>query len=419
MLRLKLYIFSLFIIAFAVALASGPIQIDIMLYVKTLTVYIIFTCLYSHLNTIYKSGNVNIEYGISYGLSFAMFTGPLGVFIYELITRFYTYFQRKYTNNADEDELLHSFYNSGAHALNHIIGFYLFQYFSPIVSQNGIGYWALIVIIVIFLNLLSDLYLSFFFYLVGDITSFKDVIEFINSRSFNDTLKKAVSNGLLFIFLLSQQWSVLIALFVLNYLVSRSFIIKSQNKQHKLERDRYEQMAYTDFLSKVHNRAYMNKIMDELNYSNEHVAIVVTDIDTFKRINDTYNHTVGDHVIQHFAGLLKNCLAEKDYLFRSGGEEFTMIFRSKSYKECLELTNQIREDVEKATVITEYQAKTINLSYTASFGLYYYKATKALNIKKAYTFADDLLLQAKGHGKNKIISKNGLAELPLSSVYGK
>ena len=51
---------------------------------------------------------------------------------------------------------------------------------------------------------------------------------------------------------------------MLNYIVSRSFISKSQNMQVKLERNQFEEMAYTDFMTGVGNRAFMDKQMDEL-----------------------------------------------------------------------------------------------------------------------------------------------------------
>ncbi|RLL42783.1 GGDEF domain-containing protein [Oceanobacillus piezotolerans] len=417
MLRLRIFIIGLFILSVFVAFSSGPIEIEFGMYINALLIYLLFTFLYSHLNTTFKKGNLNLEYSISYGLSIAMFTGPLGVFIYEFISRFYTYFERKYSDTADEDEFLHTFYNIGAFALNHAIGFYLFHYFSGLMGDSSFAYWLIVVLIVILLNFLSDIYLSVVFYSIGDIKSFKDVIDFMKTRSFNDTLKKAVSNGLLYVFLLEQQWNLLLALFVLNYLVSRSLIVKSQSAKHKLERDRYEQMAYTDFLSKVHNRAYMNKIMNEYNHSGENIAIVVGDIDSFKSINDTYNHTVGDSVIQHFAATLKSNLQENDYIFRSGGEEFTLILTERTFRECMDLVESLKDIVKNSEVEAEYQTKNVKLPYTASFGVYYYKATEDFHIKNAYSMADDLLLKAKKLGKNRVNGKNGLIGLPLSARY--
>jgi len=113
---------------------------------------------------------------------------------------------------------------------------------------------------------------------------------------------------------------MLLGMFILNDLVSRSFYSKSQSIQNKAEPDQFEQMAYTDFLISTFNRAYMAKKMDELNHSNETIRIVVADIDKFKRFNDTYNHAVGDLVIQHFAATLKSHLGNEDLLFRTGGQ---------------------------------------------------------------------------------------------------
>ena len=226
--------------------------------------------------------------------------------------------------------------------------------------------------------------------------------------------KIAISNGLLFIFLQEQLWEMLVGLFLLNYLVSRSFMVKSQGIQHKLERDKFEQMAYTDFLTEVYNRTYMDKIMKELNQSGEHLGIIVTDIDTFKRINDTYNHAVGDYVIQHFAATLQSLLKDGDYLFRSGGEEFTIFLRNRDYQQCITLVNKLQKVIEKSAVKAEYQSKEKMISFTASFGLYFYKTNKYIDIKKAYTYADDLLIQAKKLGKNTVSIKNGLLEVPIS-----
>ncbi|RKQ33468.1 GGDEF domain-containing protein [Oceanobacillus halophilus] len=415
--RLKVFIIGLFVASVVIAIVSGPIQVDTSLYIKTLVIYLTFTFLYSHLNTIFKKGNVTLEYGISYGLSIAMFTGPLGVFIYELIIRFYTYFQRKHTNTADEDEFLHTFYNIGAFALNHAIAFYLFHSLIPYFGNNTIGYWALIVILVVLINFLSDIYLSIVLHSIGEIKTLKDVFDFMIQRNVSDTLKKAVSNGLLYVFLIEQRWDLLFALFVLNYLVSRSFMVKSQSIQHKMERDRYEQMAYTDFLSKAHNRAYMNKIMNELNQSGEYLSIVVSDIDSFKRVNDTYNHTVGDQVIQSFANVMKSYLNKDDYLFRSGGEEFTLILRHRTYDESVALVKDIKQGIENNSVQAEYQSKRISISCTASFGLYYFRATESINIKDAYSIADDLLIKAKYHGKNKVFKKNGVEDVSIYERY--
>ena len=400
--RLKGYIITIFMISLAVSIISGPINIDLSRYTKIFLVYLLFTTLYSHLKTVIRTGNVNVDYSISYSFSFVLITGPLGLFLFEIMNRFYIYFYRKRTGTADEDEFLHTFYNIGGPALLHTIGYYLFYELHPFVEGIPFGFWGLFIAIVTFTDFLSSLLLLSVFKLTGNIGTRQDAINFIKGRSIFDTLKMALSNGLLFIFLAEQHWEAVIALFVLNYLVSRSAAIKNQSIQHKIERDRFEQMAYTDFLTKTHNRSYMNKIMNELNKTDENIALIVSDIDTFKNINDTFNHAVGDSVIQHFAKTLKNNLDEADYLFRSGGEEFTIILKNRDFPSCVALLKQINHEVETNPVHAEYKGEDTTIYYTASFGMYYFKTNDKLNIKQAYIHADDLLLESKRLGRNQV-----------------
>ncbi|SET53269.1 diguanylate cyclase (GGDEF) domain-containing protein [Oceanobacillus limi] len=415
--RVKLFIILLFLTSLTVAVTSGQLIIETKTYVVALGFYWLFSTLYSHLAVIVKKGNVSMDYGVTYSISMGIFAGPLGIFILETLYRFTVYIIRKATKTADEEEFYHSLYNIGSFALNSSIAYYLFHTIYPIFETVPLGFWIVMIILVTIMSLSSDIYLIILFSLMGDIKTTKDAIDFIKSRSILDMGKIIFSNGLLLMFLQSEQWEMLIGLFLLNYLVSRSFMEKNQSIQHKLERDKFEQMAYTDFLTEVYNRAYMDKTMVQLNQSGEQLGIIVTDIDSFKRINDTYNHAVGDRVIQHFAATIQSYLDDTDFLFRSGGEEFTIFLRNRSYQECVTLIEQMKDGIMHKPAAAEYKSNEILLQHTASFGLYYYKACDAMDIKKAYVHADNLLLKAKDSGKNRLVSKNGLTDLPLSLRY--
>ncbi len=376
-----------------------------------------FSSLYAHLKIVVKKGRVNVDYGVSYSLSIGLFAGPLGLFIFETIHRFTVYLYRKAKNTADPDEFIHTFYNIGSFTLNHSIAYFLFFQIYPLVSSIPFGFWILIIFLVLLVSLLSDAYLSIIFAWMGDMKTFKDAINFFKSRSILDMGKLAFTNGLLFIFLKENQWEMLICFFVLNYLVSRSFFEKSESLQHKMERDKFEQMAYTDFLTEVYNRAFMDKTMAALNNSGEKVGIIVADIDFFKQINDTYNHAVGDRVIQHVAATIQECLSDDDYLFRSGGEEFTIILRHREYEACVDLVEQMREKIAATPAISDIQEKQVELTITASFGMYFYRTNEVFDIHKAYIFADQLLLQSKKRGRNTTSTKNGMSDLPLSMRF--
>ncbi|MEN2767117.1 GGDEF domain-containing protein [Ornithinibacillus xuwenensis] len=413
----RIFIIFIFIASVIVAVTSGPIKVDTKVYIWALLLFYLFSILYYHLKVAVRKGNHNIDYAISYSLSMALFVGPLGAFIFEALYMFTLFVFRKATKTADEEEFLHTFYNTGSFALNGAIAYYLFQVLIPIFERVPFGFWILIIALVIIMSLLSHLYLTIIFTATGDIKTVKDAIAFIKSRSILDMGKIAFSNAFLFIFLQDEQWEMIIGLFLLNYLVSRSNIAINQTLQHKMERDKFEQMAYTDFLTEIYNRTFMDKKMSELNSSGEQLGIIVTDIDSFKRINDSYNHAVGDRAIQHFASVLQSFLTEEDFLFRSGGEEFTIFLRNRSYEECLALVEELRDGVKDTPAVAEYQDETIHISLTASFGLYYYKADETLDIKNAYINADQLLIKSKDLGKNRISAKDGLIDTPLSVRY--
>lgn len=147
--------------------------------------------------------------------------------------------------------------------------------------------------------------------------------------------------------------------------------------------------------------------MAELNQTGENIGIVVADIDKFKGINDSYNHAVGDKVIQHFAATLNSFLDPDDILFRSGGEEFTLCLRKRNFDETMSLLNRMLEGISNNSIEVEFNGEKIAISYTASFGLYYYKVNEHISMEKGYILADELMLQSKQLGRNQVSVMNG------------
>jgi diguanylate cyclase (GGDEF)-like protein len=408
--KARIFDFTLFFTGVAIAFLSEGILMDRAIFIKALCIFWLFSSLYYHLRIMTKNGKTTFDYGISYSLSFALFAGPLGLFIFESLYRFTVYITKKKAKTADPQEFLDTFYNIGAFVVTTSIGYWLFFYFLPIFQVIPFGYWILVFMIVLITSTLSSLCLIIIFFLKRDMNTLKEAFLFIvRSRSILDIGKVALTNGLLYLFLQEQQWDMLICLFILNYLVSHSFISKAQNIQDKAERDKFEQMAYTDFLTGTHNRAYMDQKMAELNQSNEYIGIVVADIDKFKRINDNYNHAVGDKVIQHFAETLRSSITEEDEVFRSGGEEFTIFLRGRDFDYTNELIEQIQSRIERNGVEVDFNSAPMTITYTASFGLYFFEISDRMPMERAYVLADHLLLESKQSGRNRVTVKNGLA----------
>lgn len=87
LLRARPIIFAVFFVSIAVAFVSKPISFD-RTYVIALLFYWLFSSLYSHLRVVDKTkNNIPVDYGINYSLSFALFAGPLGLFIFETLFR--------------------------------------------------------------------------------------------------------------------------------------------------------------------------------------------------------------------------------------------------------------------------------------------------------------------------------------------
>ncbi|MNI89805.1 hypothetical protein D3C73_1472540 [compost metagenome] len=74
------------------------------------------------------------------------------------------------------------------------------------------------------------------------------------------------------------------------------------------------------------------------------------------------------------------------------------------------MIEQILQDIKGHSVTAEYEDKEIEVNYSASFGLYYYKADHNISMEKGYVYADQLLLESKKLGRNRLTSKNRLAE---------
>lgn len=407
--KARIFDLSLFVAAVGIALGTHPSVALDYTYLKAMLLYWVFASFYFQLRIVTRSGNSTIDYAISYTSSFGIFAGPLGTLIFEIFYRFTVFIYKKKTKTADPGEFLDTFYNIGSFTLGGTAGYYLYTLLHPVAEHFPAGYWLLFLLVVCVTTLMSSGFLVITFALSGDIKTRKEALNLLfKSRNLLDFSKVALTNALLLRLLQMEKWEMLIALFLLNYIVSLSFFSKSQSAQHKFERDKFEQMAYQDFLTGSFNRAHMDKMMKELDQSGECIGIVVADIDRFKKINDTYNHAVGDKVIIDFADTLKSHLQEDDILFRSGGEEFTLFLRKKSFGECRSIIEEVLHDIAEHSATAEYEDQQIEVRYSASFGLYYYKTDHNNSMQKGYVCADQLLLESKKLGRNRLSHKNEL-----------
>lgn len=135
-------------------------------------------------------------------------------------------------------------------------------------------------------------------------------------------------------------------------------------------------------------------------------SILLLDLDHFKQINDTYGHHVGDEVLRHTAAVIRSRLRETDIFARYGGEEFTIFLPYTEKPEALDLAEELRRIVESQVVRTDRG----DIRTTVSIGLVCISGnTQARENPKEFLVevlrqADGALYEAKGKGRNRIVS---------------
>ncbi len=158
--------------------------------------------------------------------------------------------------------------------------------------------------------------------------------------------------------------------------------------------------ASIDFLTKIPNRmSFMRALKDFVRdyYERKYpFALLMIDIDHFKKINDTYGHLCGDKVLRFVAETLKLNLRARDIVGRYGGEEFGVILPGSNLAQAVSVAERLRKAVEEMTV--DCNGTPINV--TISVGVATMK--DGLNEEAIINLADEALYLAKRSGRNRV-----------------
>jgi diguanylate cyclase (GGDEF)-like protein len=158
----------------------------------------------------------------------------------------------------------------------------------------------------------------------------------------------------------------------------------------------------TDALTGLWNRRHfdeqLERVLNETDRFGGSCALVICDLDYFKRVNDTYGHDAGDAVLQQVASVLRDGVRTVDICARLGGEELALILPQTAMEGAMELAERLREAVEAAAV--PHGGVTIRV--TVSMGVAIYSAgsdAKGTLFKRA----DENLYAAKHQGRNRVV----------------
>ncbi|MEG6513696.1 GGDEF domain-containing protein [Desulforamulus ruminis] len=164
-----------------------------------------------------------------------------------------------------------------------------------------------------------------------------------------------------------------------------------------------QDMAMTDPLTQLPNRrfffTFMEQELSRVSRYNEAIALIMIDIDHFKKINDGYGHQAGDQVLQELAAILKNRKRASDVAARMGGEEFALVLPHTQLAAAVSLAVDLHELIQEHIFLRDSDAP---ISVTASFGLCVFSGSPYPDIDEIYQCADQTLYASKNAGRNSI-----------------
>jgi two-component system cell cycle response regulator len=159
------------------------------------------------------------------------------------------------------------------------------------------------------------------------------------------------------------------------------------------------QMTIKDGLTTVYNKRYfleaLEKEMSRAQRYGRDLAMLIFDLDHFKKVNDTYGHLAGDYVLQILARLISTRARREEVFCRYGGEEFAILLPETSKTGAMELAEQIRGLVENHTFIFEGEEIDVTISIGVAIN-----SSQTMTTHEFIKKADEQLYKAKAADRN-------------------
>lgn len=155
----------------------------------------------------------------------------------------------------------------------------------------------------------------------------------------------------------------------------------------------------TDPLTKLLNRRTFDKIIHIWTEQQKPYTLVILDVDYFKKVNDSYGHTIGDEVLQFLACKLKEVVGKEDLACRYGGEEFILLFSEETVGNAYSRVETFREEISRLISPTGEV-----ITFSAGIANYPLHGDQPKMILEK---ADAALYEAKKNGRNRVEVTNG------------
>ena len=185
----------------------------------------------------------------------------------------------------------------------------------------------------------------------------------------------------------------------------------------KAMEERLLQLATSDPLTGLWNRRHFAEMvkgeLGRVRREQSRAALLLLDLDFFKRINDTHGHAAGDEVLRHFTATVSEQLREADVFARLGGEEFAILLPCIDALGAVRVADRLRRRVADQPA----QAPTGPLHYSVSIGATMLDRADE-GYEASYARADEALYEAKRAGRNRVIMASEKHPAPAADAAG-
>ena len=163
--------------------------------------------------------------------------------------------------------------------------------------------------------------------------------------------------------------------------------------------ERVKQLAYLDGLTGIFNRRFFElRIMEEIERARRYetgMAVIMADIDQFKRLNDEFGHLLGDEVLRQVSSIFNQQLRKIDVVCRYGGEEFALLLTQTTADQAMNVAEKLRRMVET----WQFPGVPRTITISAGVAAFSVHGTTRDDIVRA---ADSGLYAAKQSGRNRV-----------------
>ena len=234
-------------------------------------------------------------------------------------------------------------------------------------------------------------------------------------HNYNDKIKLIKSNSLSLtaaVIFIALFLSIIVVYFI-NSIYRRQETIESLNinledriksRTEELEDSvkKLNELATIDFLTKIPNRRYFfelgHKLFSLAKRDKTDFALIIIDIDFFKKVNDEYGHFIGDEILKIVSTTIQDNIRTSDLVARIGGEEFIVLLNETSCDGAYIIAEKLREIVKEV----KYTHEGFDVSVTISMGISCLKNEYDSELDDILIRADEALYSSKANGRDRV-----------------